>query len=308
MTPLHPAPTLSNPLPDFDRRLLRAVERIVPATERPEWYRTWHAELWHMHHRARTRRAQSRAQTFAMISDLSIGIARDALWLRTESWRRAFSGTPTLCLASLAALCLLSLVIDLALTNSWHALRPHLAAELRRCFFAAPLVLFVTFATASRRHIEPSGNARSLTGKHLCRIKRQLFSAAKTALVLLLSCQLGADICEPFHALFPNTADVVQIFLFVILALIGLRWASHDREQRCEQCLHALASPARIGRPSHNLLEWNGTEQVCKHGHGLLSVPEMESSWRRSSQWIQQIDRSAHTAAIWTVAPSWGRR
>ena len=30
MTPLHPAP----PLPVFDRRLLSAVERIVPAAER----------------------------------------------------------------------------------------------------------------------------------------------------------------------------------------------------------------------------------------------------------------------------------
>ena len=279
MTPLHPA----SPLPVFDRRLLSAVERIVPAAERPEWSRTWHAELWHMHHRTRARRTHSGAQTLALISDLSIGLTRDALWLRTESWRRALSGTPTLCLASLAALWLLSLVIDLALTGSWPALRPHLTAELRRCFFAAPLVLFVTFATASRRHIE-----RSHAGKVVYRIKRQIFSIAKTALVLLLSFQLSADICEPAHALFPNTADVVQIFLFVILALIGLRWALNDREQRCEQCLHALASPARIGRPSHNLLEWNGTEQVCKHGHGLLSVPEMESSWRRSSQWIDQ--------------------
>jgi len=294
MTPLHPAPTLPKPLPNFDRRLLRAVERIVPAAERPEWSRTWHAELWHMHHRARARRAHTRGQSLALISDLSIGLTRDALWLRTESWRRALSGTPTLCLASLAALCLLSLVIDLALTGSWPALRPHLTAELRRCFFAAPLVLFVTFATASRRPIERSGIERSQAGKLIYRVKRQLFSAAKTALVLLLSFQLGADACEPFHNLFPNTADVVQIFLFVILTLIGLRWASHDREQRCEQCLHALASPARIGRPSHNLLEWNGTEQVCKHGHGLLSAPEMESSWRRSSQWIDSAKRIDH--------------
>jgi hypothetical protein len=249
MTPLHPAPTLPNPLPNFDRRLLHTVERIVPPAERSEWSRTWHAELWHMHHRAGMRRARSRAQNLAVISDLSIGLTRDALWLRTESWRRALSGTPTLCLASLAALCLLSLVLDLALTGSWHTLRPHLAAELRRCFFAAPLVLFVTFATASRRHIERNPiergrTKRSHASRHIYRLKRQLFSIAKTALVLLLSFQLGADICEPFHALFPNTADVVQIFLFVIIALIGLRWAARDREQRCEQCLHAPASAA----------------------------------------------------------------
>jgi hypothetical protein len=44
--------------------------------------------------------------------------------------------------------------------------------------------------------------------------------------------------------------------------------------------------PARVGRPSRNLLEWNGTELNCKQGHGLLSVPEMETSWCQSSRWV----------------------
>ena len=73
----------------------------------------------------------------------------------------------------------------------------------------------------------------------------------------------------------------------VPFALVALRWVFADQEQRCQQCLRALASPARVGRPTYNLLEWNGTEQVCKQGHGLLSVPEMESSWRQSSQWVE---------------------
>jgi hypothetical protein len=47
-----------------------------------------------------------------------------------------------------------------------------------------------------------------------------------------------------------------------------------------------MATPAGVGRPSHNLLEWNGTELTCRHGHGLLSVPEMETSWCRSSHWV----------------------
>ena len=41
--------TLPTPLPRFDRRLLRAVETIVPVAERNEWLRTWEAELWHAH-------------------------------------------------------------------------------------------------------------------------------------------------------------------------------------------------------------------------------------------------------------------
>jgi hypothetical protein len=70
----------------------------------------------------------------------------------------------------------------------------------------------------------------------------------------------------------------------------GLRWAFADQQQRCKQCLHLLATPARVGRPSYNLLEWNGTELLCKHGHGLLSVPEIETSWCQSSQWVD-LDR-----------------
>jgi hypothetical protein len=82
----------------------------------------------------------------------------------------------------------------------------------------------------------------------------------------------------------------------VLLALVGLRWAFRDQEQRCKQCLHALATPARVGRPSHNLLEWNGTELSCRHGHGLLSVPEMETSWCESSRWVE-LDRGWDEAA-----------
>jgi hypothetical protein len=76
------------------------------------------------------------------------------------------------------------------------------------------------------------------------------------------------------------------MFAFFFFALLGLRWAIGDQEQRCKHCLRSLTTPARVGRPSHNLLEWNGTERSCKHGHGLLSIPEMETSWCRSSRWI----------------------
>jgi hypothetical protein len=88
------------------------------------------------------------------------------------------------------------------------------------------------------------------------------------------------------HNAFPATADFFRIYFFVLFSLIGLRWAIHDQEQRCKHCLHSLATPARVGRPSHNLLEWNGTELNCTRGHGLLSIPEMETSWCQSSRWI----------------------
>jgi hypothetical protein len=145
----------------------------------------------------------------------------------------------------------------------------------------AALVLFVAFATTARRHIEPSS-----TNRLAYRIKRQLFLAAKILQFLVLALLLSADLCQPLMASFPNVAIVFQVFFFVLIALVGLRWALRDQEQRCKQCLQILATPARVGRPSHNLLEWNGTELSCKQGHGLLSVPEIETSWCQSSQWI----------------------
>jgi len=267
------SPHAPPPLPRFDRTLLRAVEKVVPAAARAEWLRTWQAELWHTHHRRGARRLSA--------ADLSFGLMCDALWLRAESWRVAFGGTAVLCLATLAALCVFSGVLTLAMAGGWRPLWPHLAGQLQHFIFAAPLVTFVSFGTASHLQASPS-----FTGRAIYRIRRGLFLAAKTALTLLLSFLLSVNLCMPLHAFLPATSDLLQILFFVIFALMALRWVFADQEQRCQQCLRALSSPARVGRPTYNLLEWNGTEQVCKQGHGLLSVPEMESSWRQSSQWV----------------------
>jgi len=104
--------------------------------------------------------------------------------------------------------------------------------------------------------------------------------------VLFASFLLSSDLMQPLHQALPNAADVLQIFTFVFVALLGMRWAFRDQDQRCKQCLHTLTTPSRVGRPTHNLLEWNGSEMTCKHGHGLLSVPEIETSWCQSSAWI----------------------
>jgi hypothetical protein len=270
----HPVPP---PLPAFERNLLGMVGNLVPPHEREEWSRTWQAELWYMHQRSRHRHVSP----FAGILDLSIGLTRDALWLRTERWRIRSSDTATLCLASLLGLSLLSILVALALAGSWHSLHLYLHDQFTRSLIAAPHVLFVLLATAPRHH---SGQ-RSITRWYFW-IKRQFFFALKTLQVLLLAFLLSADLCVSYHAFIPLTADLLQLFAFVFFALIGLRWAIGDQEQRCKQCLRSLTTPARVGRPSHNLLEWNGTELSCKHGHGLLSIPEIETSWCQSSRWI----------------------
>jgi hypothetical protein len=264
-------------LPSFERNLLSIVRRLVPAHEREEWSRTWQAELWYMHQRSRHRHVSP----VAGVLDLSVGLTRDALWLRTEKWRVVSSDTATLCLAALLGLSVLSALVALALAGSWRSLDLYLRDEFMRSLIAAPHVLFVLLATAPRRHTGQS----SITRWRFW-IKRQFFFLLKTLQILLLAFLLSVDLCVPLHNFAPLTADLLQMFAFVFFALLGLRWAIGDQEQRCKHCLRSLNTPARVGRPSHNLLEWNGTERSCKHGHGLLSIPEMETSWCRSSRWI----------------------
>jgi hypothetical protein len=178
----------------------------------------------------------------------------------------------------------LAAAIGVVVNGSWHSLASSLADQFKRFLVEVPLILFVTLAISPRWHTDQSATSRKLYW-----LKRQLFLGAKTSLTLLLMFLLSADLCQPMHAATPNVADFLQIFSFNILALVGLRWALHDHGQRCKQCLRSLGSPTPVGRPSHNLLEWSGSELICKQGHGALSVPEMETSWCESSEWVSQI-------------------
>lgn len=268
--PVAPAPR------HFEHRILAGAAKIVPAGERDDWCRGWQAELWYLHDRCRRQRRGGPS----LVADLSIGIVRDALWLRMESWRCALRGSAALCLVSLLGLSLLSTGLALLLEGSWHLLSPQLIQQFQRSLLAAPLVVFVAFATASRRYVEQASLKRKLL-----RVKRCSFFALKMIQVLLLAFLISADACAPVRGPLPGLADLLQLFWFVSLALLGLRWTFTDQELRCKHCLQSLEMPFRVGRPSHNLLEWNGSELSCKWGHGLLSIPEIETSWCRSSRW-----------------------
>lgn len=272
---LQPTTDSYRTLSQFDRLLLRAGSRIVPAADRDEWRRNWHAELWHMHER--------RARIHNLPS-LSAGLLRDALWLRAESWRRAYSGTAALCLAALAGLCIVAAFLGVA-GAGWDQFRLIVGSRIPRFLVESLLVVIVSFATSSSRYVD-----QRTTGKTLCWIRRQLFLAAKSTLLLVLAFLLSADLCLPLFTRVPMTADALQVFTFELCAIAGLVWAFRDQDQRCKHCLCALSTPAQVGRPSHNLLEWTGTQQACRFGHGVFSTPEMLSTWRPHSHWVEDLE------------------
>ncbi len=259
---------------DLSRRewwMFRAGKLLVPEGDRADWTQAWEAELWHLHHRRR------RSSSGPPKEQLTCGLLLDAVWVRADSIRRSLHGTAFACLLSLAGACLLAALIGYLNTGSLAFRREHLL----RLLLEAPLLLIVTWATMSRRHVHDGASLPFLS-----RVQDRLFFSFKCALILTLSFLTSTDLAEPAHDLVPLVSDLTQTLLCAVFAIAGLRWAILDQQARCKHCLLKLTSPARTGRPSHNLLEWNGTEQVCRKGHGRLSSPEMESSWCSYSRWV----------------------
>ena len=263
---------MSVQLPACDRILLQIAVLLVPAAERVEWTRSWHGELWH--------RRFARPAVMRSTIDLYSGLLCDALWLRAESHRRALAGTVLLCLISLCVSVLLAAFPLYLVLGNGRVLCSYLAANAPRFMIEGSLVTVVSFATAAR-FTEHSSRVSPTA-----QILASVFQALKMVLVLVIAFLLSGDMTQPLHYAHPFTAEVIQPEIFVVLALLALRWSFSDSEGRCKHCLRSLAMPTRVGRPSRNFLDSNGTELVCESGHGLLSIPEMETSWCGSSRWI----------------------
>ena len=264
---------LPSPLRRTDRLLLAAVQWLVPMNEREEWVRSWQAELW-----CRTHRRSAQPEP-ALLS----GVLQDALWLRGDSVRQALTGTPFLCISLLALLLLIATIPAIIVAGGLHGFVLVTADSAMRIAVESSLVGCVSLA-AGVTSLE-----QNLSGAQRLRLKARLFFFAKMVLVLLLAWMFSMDLAWPIHAFLPLTTLILQSVAFVLLSLLGLRWSSLDSALRCQHCLCSLASPARVGRPSWNLLEFTGTELECKHGHGHLSIPEIETSWCQSSEWVATV-------------------
>ncbi len=121
-------------------------------------------------------------------------------------------------------------------------------------------------------------------GGHPRRIgpRRGLFLAAKAFLILPIIIFGSLDLGSFGKSLSPIFID----FAF-IGSLFAARWMLADQRKRCPVCLRLLANPVRIGESSHILLEWHGTELMCRRGHGMLYVPEWPPIWTGRQRWLE---------------------
>ena len=118
------------------------------------------------------------------------------------------------------------------------------------------------------------------------RLRRWGFLGCKIALLLPIVYFVSLDLAYLHTPLNLSTSENLQIAFAFPLCLFGLRWVLRDQRQRCPVCLRRLTHPARVGEPSRNFLAWNGTELICVAGHGLLHIPEIETSWFGTQRWL----------------------
>lgn len=118
------------------------------------------------------------------------------------------------------------------------------------------------------------------------RLRRWGFLGCKIALLLPIVYFVSLDLAYLYTSINLSSSENLQIVFAFSICLFGLRWVLRDQRQRCPVCLKRLTHPARVGEPSRNFLAWNGTELICVAGHGLLHIPEMETSWFDTQRWL----------------------
>lgn len=151
--------------------------------------------------------------------------------------------------------------------------------------FTALLALLALPATTSLSLGEYPPQRHPSTGIG-SRLRRWLFLLGKLTLLLPTVYFASLDLAHAAPDLSFAHQQVIQIVSSFTLALFALRWMLHDQRRRCPVCLSLLTRPARVGQPSRNFLDWNGTELICAGGHGLLHVPELPTSWFHTQRWL----------------------
>ena len=116
-----------------------------------------------------------------------------------------------------------------------------------------------------------------------------LFFTAKTIAALAAVLLGGLEFTAAGSITMIGGTDLVteplSTWLFLMASAAVLSWSIADQRRRCRTCLRRLGMATHVGCSGSLLLNWAGTELVCIEGHGMLHVPEMESSWNEPERW-----------------------
>ena len=290
-TPPPAAP--DQPLSRLEHGLLPLAGRLIPKSKRLDWLREWQAELWHLQHESSLR--AHRSHTPLATLSLAWGLLADALWVGTHALKEEKEGSAAWCLYQLAASCLACALVEYLYIGSFHNLgRTFAGYFIGRFMLIALPAIFVALATMPNRprrcNLGPADAIHALTAK----TRWTLFLSTKVALSVTLGFLLAVLISIPARRALGHNSDWIDIMTSTLMLTCSLRLSLDDQKQRCHRCLRLLRQPVRVGPPSHNLLNWNGTEMACSDGHGLLQVPEMQGSWCWYDLWIEVDPKWQH--------------
>jgi len=276
-------PSQKDRLCRLDAWLLPVAAKLVPRARRSDWLREWQAEFWHLRHTQS--HAQKISDSAVEVLSLAWGLIADAGWFGINSVRESRRGTASACLLQLAIACSACLVIELFCAGSWHALGMVIIHYFVDRFMLVALpAIFVALATMPSR--PRKCNRTQHAGVPTSRARWNLFLTAKIVLSLIFGFLFCVLVSLPVSKALGRYGDWLDVITSTIVLTTSLRLALDDQKHRCERCLRLLRQPVRIGPPSYNLLNWNGTELACAEGHGSLQVPEMQGSWCWYDLWV----------------------
>ncbi len=159
------------------------------------------------------------------------------------------------------------------------------ASNIRRTFLWAVLIALLSLPAlspvTSKEYVTPR-----VTYVLKDAIRRFLFRGARVAFVLVIAYQASLAVAYGITWRYPEASIYLHLGTSFLITLAGVQWCLRDQSRRCPVCLNPLRHPARVGEPSRNFLGWNGIELVCTDGHGLLHVPEIETSWFAEPRWL----------------------
>jgi len=284
-----PGNSTSNRLSQLDKWLLPLASNLIPPAKRSDWVREWQAEFWHLRHGQSGARRQ--VDSLMEILSLARGLVADAAWVGLNSLREGKRGSAQSRLAQLALSCIICGAVELLYEGSWRLLLSAFTHYFVGRFMLVALpAIFVALVTMPRRPRKCNRGQVRVSGILPAHARWNLFLTAKVTLSLALGFLVCVLASIPIYRALGHNGDWVDVLLSTVVLTLSLRLALDDQKYRCQRCLRLLSQPVRVGPPSYNLLNWNGSELVCSDGHGLLQVPEMQGSWCWYDLWVEVVD------------------